>query len=111
MNKIQLKANYYQKISLFLALLILGMSLNFLVIVENKGKMPVYNHNNYLEQEGYILFNNFNEVNYPYLSDRFYIINPDYYLFSIGDIIMFISTFLIFYYSIRLLFLKYWREK
>lgn len=68
-------------------------------MVNNDSKMPVLNYfeGSYMP-ENYISFHNFNEVNYPLLSDIFKI--KDIFIFSVGDFIMLLG----FIYLISLLF-------
>ena len=75
----------------------LGIFLNLLVIIFNNNQMPVYFNENVLPivPNGYIAFNNFNQVNYSFLGDIFRIYKLR---FSIGDILIFsgmISLFII----------------
>jgi len=71
---------------LFLIFL-LGTILNISAMVFNENKMPVYFPDQEVQvSEDYVTFSNFNEVDYPYLSDIFKIRNLR---FSIGDVLMF----------------------
>jgi len=70
---------------LFLIFL-LGAILNISVMVFNENKMPVYSKQDVSVPEHYVLFSDFEEVNYPYLSDIFKIKGLR---FSVGDVLMF----------------------
>jgi len=64
-----------------------GSIFNMLVISFNDGKMPVYTMNPVSSQK-HFQFTDFNQVLYPYFSD---IINIKGIIFSIGDIIIYLS--------------------
>lgn len=70
-------------------ILIVGITLNFLAITKNGGRMPFYT-TYYSSTETHFSFTDFNEVNYPYLTD---IINfPKRLYFSIGDAVILIGA-------------------
>lgn len=79
---------------MFLSIFImtLGILFNFIVIVENGGKMPVYvNHDlkGIIDEKEHFYYNDKSEIEYPHLSDiipfRF---NGEKYKASIGDVVM-----------------------
>jgi hypothetical protein len=82
---------------------IIGITCNFVAVTQNKGRMPVYTCY-YVDDDKYFAYENNSEVNYPILTDRFYIHNK---IFSIGDLIM-ISSMLGIFGSVSInLFTKY----
>lgn len=82
---------------MFLSIFIMsiGILFNFIVIVENGGKMPVYvNHDlkGIIDEKEHFYYNNKEDVNYSHLTDiipfRF---NGEKYKASIGDAVMILS--------------------
>src|SRR3990167_11233104 len=90
------------KIIFCLLLLMAGMTMQYMVMTNNGGKMPFYAEYDY-EDNKYISFNDKQEVKYPYLSD---IIKLPPGLWSLGDITMFSATLLMIYVSFVALFSK-----
>jgi len=70
---------------LFLIFL-LGAMMNISVMVFNENKMPAYSKQEISVPDNYVLYSDFEEVNYPYLSDVFHIKRL---FFSFGDVLMF----------------------
>lgn len=69
---------------------LIGAILNLGVIINNNSLMPVFSYSEIDNlPEGYIVFDDFNEVNYPLLSDIFGI--EGIIKYSIGDFLMFTS--------------------
>ena len=66
----------------------LGIVFNFLAVSSNSGKMPVLSNLNY-ETKKHFTFQDFNEVEHPYLSDIMtYETKNHFFKFSIGDILL-----------------------
>jgi len=65
-------------------IMMVGMTCNFIVMMENNGKMPVISEYEYNDKY-HFTYQNFSGIRYPYLSDY---IRIQYSLFSIGDLIM-----------------------
>ena len=82
---------YFFKMCIALIIIIIGMSMNFVVITNNEGKMPV--SGNAMERAGWLMsvsdrhfiFYSFEDIKYPYLADIIYL---GVGLASIGDILM-----------------------
>ena len=72
------------------------MCLNFVVVSENGGKMPVLFQNFEFEYERHFSFSECSEVKYCYLADIFQLSS---FIFSIGDFLI------IFSISIEIMFL------
>jgi len=70
---------------LCIIIILLGVSLNFIAIRSNNNMMPVYNTHVPFENLRYCEFNNFSEINFPYLSD---VISTNFGIISIGDILV-----------------------
>jgi hypothetical protein len=68
----------------FMFIFIVGMTCNFLAVVGNNGKMPVYSF--YANDDKHFGYSDNNEINHPYLTDKLRVI-PNY-ICSIGDLIM-----------------------
>jgi len=96
-----------------LLLLICGVCMNFQVMIANGGKMPVKLDIDYSD-ESHFSFQNNNEVEYFYFADIFNIGNT---IYSLGDIIMYLSLYLYliffsrFLYNNILLIIKYYKKK
>ena len=81
---------------IFFMFIVIGMTMQFIVISNNGGKMPVllnYDFNN----DEHFSFQKSSEVKNPYLADRFIIGNS---IYSIGDITMIFFGFMLFVSSI-----------
>ncbi len=89
-NELQIRRSLL--INNLILIVLLGSVLNLIVMVANDSKMPVYalegEDITWVDKEQYIIFKNFNEVNYPLLSDIFRF--PKLY-FSVGDILIWIG--------------------
>lgn len=89
-NMKTLKEEYKRKIIeltfiiIFLVIIMIGMSCNFIVIQKNNGKMPVHTYY-ILDSEGHFSYQNSSEINYWFLSDMIKINNLKA---SLGDIFM-----------------------
>lgn len=68
--------------------------MNFVVITNNGGKMPVYKYA--INSEEHFTYHNPKEIKYPSLSDKFSVGN---YIVSIGDIVL---TFALIFLTIFL---------
>lgn len=66
---------------------LLGMNFNASVEYTNGGRMPVF-EKDYRDTEEHFSFNEWNEVSNPHLSD---IIKIGNYIYSIGDLLMYIG--------------------
>ena len=67
---------------LILNIFFIGASLNFMAVINNKGKMPVLFSDYQFEFERHFSFSNCDEIRYCYLTDIFTIAE---YHFSVGD--------------------------
>lgn len=82
---------------MFLSIFIMsiGILFNFIAIVENGGKMPVYvNHDlkGRIETEEHFYYNDKSEIEYSHLSDIIpFKFNGEKYKASIGDVVMVLS--------------------
>jgi len=74
---------------LSLLLMSIGGTLNFIVITNNGGKMPVLGYSSF-ETESHRFYKNITESNYWYLGDI--IGKQDRIMISIGDILMYFSV-------------------
>ena len=105
------KNNWYEWIINFFCfsqlLMIAGVSCNFLAIVENGGRMPVFNID-MVNSTKYFTYEDTTGINREYYADRYGIDFNDYsWRFSIGDVLIFlgvttyISTFIYKYRATR----------
>jgi len=83
--------------SIFLTIIIIGMGANFKVMTSNDGKMPVEVDSlqellgyETIVYEGYLLFDDKEDIKYYYLSDILPFFNLG--LFSIGDVFMIVGV-------------------
>lgn len=83
------KTNLYL-IAFGFIIVILGAGLNFFVILQNKG-MPIKFGGFYGRLGNYIFFTDYSQVNYGYLGDIINVI--DFFMFSIGDLIIIFGLF------------------
>ena len=81
---------------IFFMFIVIGMTMQFIVISNNGGKMPVLLNYDFNNDEHFSFQENF-EVKNPYLADRFIIGNS---IYSIGDITMIFFGFMLFVSSI-----------
>lgn len=94
-------ANFLIILTFFILVLLFGISLNFIVNVNNGGRMPVYSHSGVYETNTHFPYLNKNEVNLWYLSDIYLVENkylmfgsyPERSIFSIGDFFIDIGYF------------------
>jgi hypothetical protein len=93
-----------------LVVCMVGVTLNFKVIIENDGRMPVYQkHLGYkLDTERHFTFENKSEISHFYLAD---IIPISRGIFSIGDIVMIFSVAIFISNGVALIKLFYWTEE
>jgi hypothetical protein len=93
--------------SSLLNLAFIGLLLNYRVIMNNNGLMPVYisDKDYYIESNQHFVFSDKNEISYFYLADIFRIRND---FFSIGDIII---TFSLILTCLMVISLSYLRSK
>lgn len=68
-----------------ICLIFVGSLLNDLVVSQNRDKMPVLTQIQ-KETETHFAFQNNNQINYPYLSDRFRLGG---YIYSLGDFLIY----------------------
>lgn len=91
---------FYQTMAILGAIFfILGMAMNFKVIVGNKGKMPVMSDFLFAGyNETHFIYLDKTTVRYWYLSDIIYV--GKFIIFSIGDLFVWFGTGFIVFYSI-----------
>lgn len=75
---------------LIFAIILIGMLMNFVVLINNGGRMPVLDTFSW-ETSKHFSYQDFSEIKYPLFSDRFSFL---IFIFSIGDLVM-ISGFLV----------------
>lgn len=75
---------------------LLGGLLNMIVVNENGGRMPVYNHNSFYRTNTHFTFNDPDKVEYFALTDKYRI--KGFYYFSLGDILMTVPLLMVPYY-------------
>ena len=76
-------------IVIFMTIFIIGGTLNLVVKKSNDCMMPVHSNYLYEEDNNHFSFQDFEEVNYPYLSDIIiFKVKTKRYFLSIGDIMM-----------------------
>lgn len=106
-------SKYYRRCNWILLLAIIGMICNFEAMINNEGKMPVfdkeypYGNDSIGFYEGdtfHFAYNNTDNVNFWFLTDIIYL---PFGISSIGDVIMFFSFYL--YISLTIMaFTKRW---
>ena len=79
----------FYSLCLSFVLIILGIVANFLVIINNQGRMPVWNLDN-INTESHFTITNLSEVNYLYFADIFPFKNV---IWSLGDFLMLFGFF------------------
>lgn len=84
----RLDRNYWFWVSMFLMLAIWGMTMNFVVIKNNQGRMPVLSEIDY-NSTTHFSFTNWSKVPYAYFSDIIYVSQIAYY--SFGDIFIYFA--------------------
>lgn len=102
-KRIKKGKTFLEKISLelfitifIMAIIMIGMTSNFIVITQNQGRMPVFTHY-YINTTQHFSFQDKSEVNQFILSDIIKITFKNYYnYFSIGDILLYGGFFAIF---------------
>lgn len=83
------KEKFLLAILFFMLMIMVGATLNFVVIKNNDCLMPVYSNYIYEGDKSHFPFKKFDEVSYPYLSDIMsYKSGTKIHIFSIGDLIM-----------------------
>jgi len=90
-------------IILFMVLGTMGAMLNVLVISVNDGRMPVELNYHY-ESDTHFTYQNKNEINKYYLSDRYTILNVVY---SVGDFMILGSNVIVLYLVVRLVYYSF----
>jgi len=90
------KINLLFKFNLLISIIILGALFNVFVVATNDGRMPVYSLSQ--DTDTHFGFQEREEINNWFLSDifRLPIKNPSIF-FSIGDVIMILSYFVLIY--------------
>lgn len=92
--------------SIILAFIIIGAVMNFLVITNNGGRMPVLDSFKYVSETHFSYQDN-SEIEFPQFSDKLAL---GRIIFSIGDLIMFLGLFFLIVFSILLIY-YHWRLK
>ena len=87
------------KMHLFMILFMIGMLCNFVVVIGNNGRMPVYQYD--VDSEEYFGFWNKEDIKYFYLTDMIYVsyLNA---IVSFGDILMVFSGIYSVYLGFRI---------
>jgi len=70
-----------------LIVIIIGICFNFVVMINNQGKMPVFSQYN-LDDLSHFSYQNSSQVNYSFFADKF---KGFGWIASIGDIVMFLG--------------------
>jgi len=107
------RISFYIHIICCLAMMV-GMTMNFIVMMANGGKMPVKWDSNYTDEK-HFTFQNDSEIPYHYYSDIYDIYNG---IYSLGDLIMILAvailiSYLIYetYALIKYIKIKYFSKK
>ena len=90
------KETFFMLMSLFQAFIILGASANFIAITHNNCKMPVA-YDGYFESDKHKSYSNISKANYWFLGDIF---DGWVFLYSIGDVFLFLGVFGLLYITI-----------
>jgi len=85
-------------LNFFILIFLFGLFLNKIVMINNEGRMPVYEYRNVTETEIHYGYSDKNEINLWFLSDIFFaekdmFIHPKGSIFSIGDCFLWIGYF------------------
>jgi hypothetical protein len=95
-------------LSVLLNFSFIGVFLNMNVMIKNQGKMPVYSDVIYNSDSDHFYFNNYSEVNFPFLADIHQLETKEYIIsYSIGDIFIILSIFSLLAYAIFLSIMCY----
>jgi len=76
-------------LTLAILLILIGTKLNFTVMIENDGRMPLKWDFYSTEVDEYVLWNEYNQIEKWYLGDNFIVW---IFAFSIGDLLIFIGV-------------------
>jgi hypothetical protein len=83
---------YFMFLTIICMFMMIGMTMNFLAMTGNGGKMPVLLEYDYSDYD-HFSYQNFSEVNYPYYTDIIQIRNS---MYSFGDILMLLAIIIAF---------------